>query len=186
MSSGVDKDCFVWETATFRPLRRLKGHEDLVNSVCLSLDGKYACSGSNDKTVKIWDVFNGQCLHTLHGHTAPVHTVCLSHDGRYLLSASEDKTIKLWFLDWELEDRQPSDWEDGARPFLETFLTNKMLVSMTGGLTKRIWSLFQPDKPTWTNEDFKQLIYTLGCAGYGWLRPEGVRRELEKMAAATA
>jgi hypothetical protein len=24
----------------------------------------------------------------------------------------------------------------------------------------------------------------LGCTGYGWLRPDGVRRELEKMAAA--
>ena len=23
----------------------------------------------------------------------------------------------------------------------------------------------------------------LGCAGYGWLRPEGVRRKLEEMAA---
>ena len=28
-----------------------------------------------------------------------------------------------------------------------------------------------------------QLLFTLGCAGYGWLRPEGVRRELDKMAA---
>ena len=36
--------------------------------------------------------------------------------------------------------------------------------------------------PRWTEEDFKGLLYTLSCAGYGWLRPEGVRRELDKMA----
>ena len=35
----------------------------------------------------------------------------------------------------------------------------------------------------WTEDDFQRLLYTLGCAGYGWLRPEGVRRELERMAA---
>jgi len=38
-------------------------------------------------------------------------------------------------------------------------------------------------KPTWTDEDFEKLIYTLGCAGYGWLRPEGVKQKLEQMAA---
>jgi len=37
-------------------------------------------------------------------------------------------------------------------------------------------------KPTWTEEDFKGLLHTLGCAGYGWLRQEGVRRKLEEMA----
>jgi len=35
----------------------------------------------------------------------------------------------------------------------------------------------------WTEKDFQRLLYMLGCAGYGWLRPEGVRRELTKMAA---
>jgi hypothetical protein len=36
--------------------------------------------------------------------------------------------------------------------------------------------------PTWSEEDFQRLLHTLGCAGYGWLRPEGVRRKLEEMA----
>src|SRR5205814_503438 len=38
-------------------------------------------------------------------------------------------------------------------------------------------------KLSWTKDDFRRLLDRLGCAGYGWLRPEGVRRELEKMAA---
>lgn len=35
--------------------------------------------------------------------------------------------------------------------------------------------------PTWTEEDFQKLLYILGCAGYGWLRPEGVHKQLEAM-----
>jgi hypothetical protein len=43
--------------------------------------------------------------------------------------------------------------------------------------------LLQKSRPAWTGENFKGLLYTLGCAGYGWLKPEGVRKELERMAA---
>jgi len=45
--------------------------------------------------------------------------------------------------------------------------------------------LLCPDcgKPTWTEENFKGLLYTLGCAGCGWLREEGVRKRLDELAA---
>ena len=43
-------------------------------------------------------------------------------------------------------------------------------------------ALTRRGKPTWAEKDLEQVLYTLGCAGYGWLRPEGVRRELERMA----
>ena len=32
------------------------------------------------------------------------------------------------------------------------------------------------------NLEFRRLLDKLGCAGFGWLRPEGIRRELETMA----
>ena len=47
----------------------------------------------------------------------------ISADGRYALSGSEDNTIRLWFLDWELDDREPADWDAAARPYLQNFLT---------------------------------------------------------------
>lgn len=60
--------------------------------------------------------------------------------------------LRLWFLDWELDDREPADWDDAARPYLQNFLT-----------------LHTPPqgKPKITKKDFKQLLHTLGCAGYG-------------------
>ena len=35
--------------------------------------------------------------------------------------------------------------------------------------------------PTWTNDDFGELIRQLEDHGFGYLRPAGVRRKLEAM-----
>ena len=43
-------------------------------------------------------------------------------------------------------------------------------------------ALARHGKPVWNEEDFQQLLRTLGWAGYGWLREDGVRRKLEQMA----
>ncbi len=44
-------------------------------------------------------------------------------------------------------------------------------------------ALTRRGEPTWDEADFQRLLDPLGCAGLGWLRPEGVKRELQKMAA---
>ena len=43
-------------------------------------------------------------------------------------------------------------------------------------------ALTRHGRPSWTEEDFQGLIRQLQYAGYGWLRREGVRAELERMA----
>ena len=43
-------------------------------------------------------------------------------------------------------------------------------------------ALTRRGKPTWSEEDFQGLIRQLQYAGYGWLRPEGVRVRLLRMA----
>jgi WD40 repeat protein len=189
LSGSFDHTLKLWEVESGHCLRTFEGHTDWVESVCLSADGHYALSGSKDKTLKLWEVASGRCLRTFEGHTDNVSSVCLSADGRYALSGCHDKTLKLWALDWELEDQAPADWDAGARPYLETFLTLHTPYAATLPADRQpseeevTLALTRRGKPTWTKEDFSQLLYTLGCAGYGWLRPEGVRRELEKMAA---
>jgi len=167
------RDCILrlWEISTGKCLRVFKGHTNAVLSVCLSTDGRYTLSGSTDKTLRLWEVTSGECLRVFEGHRNYVNSVCLSTDGRTALSGSGDKTLRLWHLDWELEDKQPADWDKGARPYLQNFLT---LHTSHGFFRRR--------KSSWTEEDFQDLLTQLGYAGYGWLRPEGVRRELEGMA----
>jgi hypothetical protein len=97
--------------------------------------------------------------------------------------------LKLWELDWELEDKQPADWDEAARPYLEMFLKQQTPYAANlptdrqpteGEITM---SLTRRGTPAWTNDDFQRLLHALGCASFGWLRPEGIRRELEKLAA---
>jgi WD40 repeat protein len=192
----------LWQVSTGRRLGNLNGHTNAVTSVCISLDGHYALSGSTDRTVKLWHLPTGRCVRTFAGHGDAVTSVALSQDGRYALSGSVDQTLKLWILDWELLDRQPSDWDDGVRYYLLSFLAlHTYRQHQPAAQRKRTrmqlpWSrLFRaaaqeeqdPDiltcrgKPDWTEADFQELLRTLGCAGYGWLRPEGIRRRLERL-----
>ncbi len=196
----------LWDVATGACLGRFAGHAGAVTSVCLSLDGHQALSGGTDRTVKLWETSSGQCLRTFAGHLDAVTAVALSADGRYAVSGSADRTLKLWVLDWELEDRPCASWDEGARPYLETFLRVQTPYATTKAqarkrtLSERMhlaWSrLFKPisteeetiaaltrrGSPCWTESDFQQLLHLLGCAGYGWLRPDGVRSRLKQLA----
>jgi WD40 repeat protein len=190
----------LWELDTARRLGTFEGHRGAVTSVCLSFDGRHALSGSTDATVKLWEIASGQCLRTFAGHADAVTSVAFSADGRYALSGSADRTLRLWILDWELADTEPADWDEGARPYLEIFLSLHTPYAVPPPERKRgrlpLARLFQstPNEkeitpsltrqgpPKWTENDFQGLLRTLGYAGYGWLRPEGVRRELMRMA----
>ncbi len=45
------------------------GHESSVNSIALSMNGKYMATGSDDKSCKVWNIENGNELITLFGHS---------------------------------------------------------------------------------------------------------------------
>lgn len=138
------------------------GHEMGVNSIAISPDGKCAVSCSEDHTIKIWDIQTGKCYITITKHTMPVNAVAISQDGNLIVSGSQDKTLIVWRAIWDLEFPDPVDWDEGVRPYLNIFLTLR--------------------KGKWSEEDFKVLIDEMASKrGYGWVRPEGIRKELEKM-----
>jgi serine/threonine protein kinase len=177
LSGCNDRTLRLWEVSSGKCLRTFEGHSGEVSSVSFSPDGRFALSGSGngDGTLRLWEVSSGRCLRTFEGHTSWVFSVSFSPDGRFALSGGDDNTPWLWELDWEFEPNQPADWDEGARPFLDTFLT--LQTPYDDGLVRR-------GKPLWAEDDFRRLLDRLGCAGYGWLRPEGVRRQLDKMAGA--
>jgi len=125
------------------------------------------------------------------GHADAVTSVTFSADGRYALSGSADRTLKLWVLDWELADAALTDWDEGARPYLEMFLSRHTPYAIAPERVRSPLSrlfksapaedeisrtLTRQGPPVWTESDFQALLHTLGQAGYGWLRAPGIRR----------
>ncbi len=149
----------VWDVAEAESERTLIGHRGGVLSVDVLADGQFAVSGGADKTVRIWSLETGRCLRTLHGHQAAVTAVAFTRDGRHVISGSLDGTARIWEMDWEWEFPEPMDWDARLRSRLEIFLEQH------GGL--------------WELADWKRLIAEIRCAGFGWVREEGIRTELE-------
>ena len=159
----------VWDLETATVVQTLEGHTDWVGPVAVTPDGGWAVSTSDDDTMRVWHLPSGTCLYVVeerHG------AIAIMPDGRYLLS-SGGGTIRQWTLDWDYEFPAAADWDEGARPYLASFL---MLH------TARPQRRSEHPRPEWSEEDFRQLLTELGYRGYGWLRSEGVLRELEKMA----
>ena len=99
VSASDDHTLFLWAPARDkRPICRLTGHQQLVNHVDFSPNGRWLLSASFDKSVRVWDGLTGKFVATLRGHVGPVYRVSWSADSRMFVSASKDSTLKVWDL----------------------------------------------------------------------------------------
>ncbi len=80
-----------------RERNRIAQHQNIVQAVDYSADGRLFATGSYDHTIVI-SYADGRLFKTLSGHESPVMSVHFSPDGQSLASASQDGTVKLWNL----------------------------------------------------------------------------------------
>eukprot|EP01117_Protostelium_nocturnum_P017554 TRINITY_DN7167_c0_g1_i1.p1 TRINITY_DN7167_c0_g1~~TRINITY_DN7167_c0_g1_i1.p1 ORF type:complete len:469 (-),score=150.45 TRINITY_DN7167_c0_g1_i1:402-1808(-) len=97
VSGSDDFTLFLWEpTRNKKPISRMTGHQQLVNVVSFSPDGRLIASGAFDKSIRIWNATTGSFVTALRGHVEAVYQVCWSSDSRLLASGSKDSTLKVW------------------------------------------------------------------------------------------
>jgi WD40 repeat protein len=92
-SGSQDKMIKLWFNSV--PLYTLKGHEDTIQSLVFSPDGKLLASGSRDETIKLWRIPPCGPPRTLQVLESDVISLAFSPIGNILASVS-GSNINLW------------------------------------------------------------------------------------------
>jgi len=96
LAAGAGRDILLWNLKTGRHELRLSGHEEIVQSLDFSPDGRRLASASWDRTVRLWNPLRGTLDQTLLGHTDKVMAVEFSPDGQRLASGGLDRSVRIW------------------------------------------------------------------------------------------
>lgn len=94
-TGAEDKLIRIWDLASKKIVKVLKGHEQDIYSLDFFPEGNRLVSGSGDKTVRIWDLNYSQCSLTL-SIEETVTTVAVSPDGLSIAAGSLDTTVRVW------------------------------------------------------------------------------------------
>ncbi len=90
----------LWEVPSGKELHRLARHEDKIQSLAFSKDGRYLVSGGQGKKVRTWDTQFGYPLavYSHWGHTSWIECVAFSPDYQTVASGSQDHTLRIFHL----------------------------------------------------------------------------------------
>ena len=103
-SSGEDRKITLWKIRAdevsyeVAKICDFTGHDNDIQALVFSPDGKRLVSGSADKTVRVWDISSGDGK-VVGDHPDPITSVVFhSLDPEIVASASLDGTVKIWNL----------------------------------------------------------------------------------------
>mmetsp|Transcript_42547 Transcript_42547/g.35727 ORF Transcript_42547/g.35727 Transcript_42547/m.35727 type:complete len:103 (-) Transcript_42547:1306-1614(-) len=89
--SGSNGKMKKWDIATGDCTQTYKGHDNLVNSILLSLDESSLYSGSTDGKIKKWNIVTGECIQTIDVNSGGMEMfLLLSLSGRTIYSGCHE------------------------------------------------------------------------------------------------
>ena len=116
-----------------RPVaERLRAHDDIVESLRFSDDGRQLLSASDDYTLKLWELGSNSLAKTLRGHGGWVtDATFIDAERERIMSVSRDATIRLW---------DASSYVGDVAMLTRNLAVNNNASSMTQPHSDEIWS----------------------------------------------
>lgn len=127
-----------------------KAHDDEINAIALSHDGRSFATASYEPVVKLWNL-QGELISELPGHNERVNQVVFSPNGNEILTACSDGLVRMFKLNGELLGTNEG-FEFGVED-VEFAADGKSLLATSGGMTSsalHLWSIDGLDRTQWT------------------------------------
>jgi predicted NACHT family NTPase len=122
ISAHNDHTIRIWDRDSGREIQKLTGHQESVNCLVLSEDGKLLYSSSDNGTIKEWVIANNTCQKTFKSFPL-IRYLDLSEDGQILYAVNIGGTINEWKID---------EVTCSTKPLAEQFSTDVMLSNEDG------------------------------------------------------
>ncbi|KAJ2773714.1 HIR complex subunit [Coemansia nantahalensis] len=98
---------------TWRPVRRLTGHESDVCDVAWAPRNRFLATCGLDNNVFVWDGATFERVAKLTGHQQFVKGLTFDPAGKYLATQADDKTLRVWRTsDWQLQTVVSAPFQD--------------------------------------------------------------------------
>jgi|GEM_PF-1512206 len=94
VSGAIYNELIVWDTKTFRPIRKLKEERGYNGSFQFFNNDKYLLNTGNSK-INEWDIYEGNLIRS-YPVQKMLQSVQLTTDEKYMFTCAEDHTLKLW------------------------------------------------------------------------------------------
>jgi WD40 repeat protein len=102
VSAGIDRTIRVWDSASGKELRALKGHAERIRAIAVDVGRALLLSASGssgrkkDNSIRLWSLETFQELTRLQGHADQVNAVAFGTHADEVISAGNDGTIRVW------------------------------------------------------------------------------------------
>ncbi len=98
MASAGEREIRLWDVPTGQRLHYRQGHDNNVQTLAVSPDGKVLASAAWDgHTMQVWDTATGKSLGILEGHDSDIRCCDFSVDGKWVISGGvNDGTVRIW------------------------------------------------------------------------------------------
>ena len=111
------------------------GHEDFINSVGFSADGKHVITSSRDKIVRVF-ALSGALEMELKGHNSNVWCACYKPDNQTIVTVGDDHTIRTWSIGKRFET-----YDKAKNVSFAGFSPNGLKIMVVQDSTAQSWDL---------------------------------------------